>query len=95
MRPGLIVQADAPNRNANYPNTIVVAVSRSGRAVPSHVELQPTQENGLSARSFAKCEQLQTISKERVGSLIGRLDSEQMRKVSVALRRMMELSQPS
>jgi len=91
-RPGVVVQTDAANRNENYPNTIVVALSRSGRMVPSHVVIQPTPDNGLSALSYVKCEQVQTISKERLLGFIGRLTSEEMRQVAVALRRMMELS---
>jgi len=91
MRPALVVQADAPNRNENYPNTIVVTVSRSGRDIPSHVVLNPTQDNGLQAVSYAKCEQVLTISKERVGGKIGRVDSEAIGKVSKALKRMMDL----
>lgn len=89
-RPGLIVQTDAANRNENYPNTIVAAVSRSGRDVPSHVRVEPTPENGLRETSFVKCEQLQTISKERLADPIGRLTESEMHQVSVALRRMLE-----
>ncbi|HZT40774.1 MAG TPA: type II toxin-antitoxin system PemK/MazF family toxin [Chthonomonadaceae bacterium] len=33
-RPAVIVQTDAANLNSNYPNTIVVAVSKSGKPVP-------------------------------------------------------------
>ncbi len=91
MRPALVVQADAPNRNENYPNTIVVAVSRSGRDVPSHVPLQPTPENGLREASYAKCEQVQTISKERLCERIGHVGTAEMRQVAAALKRMMEL----
>ena len=91
VRPGLVVQADAPNRNENYPNTIVVAVSRAGRDVASHVVLEPTPDSGLKARSFAKCEQVQTVSKERVRERIGRVTTEQMARISIALKRMMEL----
>lgn len=91
LRPALVVQANAPNRNENYPNTIVVAVSRSGRDVPSHVLVEPAEENGLQAPSYVKCEQLQTISKERLSERIGRLTADDMREVSAALRRMMSL----
>lgn len=92
LRPGLVVQSDPPNKNPNYPNTIVVAVSRSGRDIPSHVPVLPTPENGLSAPSYVKCEQIQTISKERLGAFIGRLTEAQMQQVAVALQRMLRLS---
>ncbi len=92
LRPALVVQADAANRNENYPNTVVAAVSRSGRDVPSHVRLEPTPENGLRTTSDVKCEQLQTISKERLADPIGRLGPDDMRRVSAALKRMMDLT---
>jgi mRNA interferase MazF len=85
------VQRDTANRNARYPNTIVVAISTQGRAVSAHVPLDPTPTNGLSAPSFVKCEQLITISKERLGARLGQLDAEDMAKVSRALRMMLAL----
>src|SRR5579862_7740433 len=70
-RPALVVQNDPFNRNTRYPNTIVVAVSTRGRDVPVHVMLEPTVENGLRERSYVKCEQVMTISKDRLEERIG------------------------
>lgn len=67
-------------------------MSRSGRDIPSHVLVAPTPENGLSAAAYVKCEQIQTISKERLGAFIGRLTDSEMQPVSVALKRMLSLS---
>ncbi len=36
-RPALIIQNDAGNESARYPNTIVLAMSTKGRPVPFHV----------------------------------------------------------
>jgi mRNA interferase MazF len=90
-RPGLIVQRDTANRNANYSNVIVVAVSRSGRNVPFHVEVQPTPDNGLSSVSFIKCEQLQTAAKARLNRFVGRLSDEDMMAVDEALKIVLQL----
>lgn len=59
-RPAVVVQTNPANLNPRYPNTIVVAVSTSGREVPSHVKLEPSGANGLRKTSFARCEQLLT-----------------------------------
>ncbi len=91
IRPGLIVQRDTANRNTGYPNVIAVAVSRSGRNVPFHVEIQPTSDNGLSSVSYIKCEQLQTVSKDRLSQFIGRLSSEDMEAVNQALKITLQL----
>lgn len=90
-RPGLVVQTDTANRNVRYPNTMVVAVSRSGRDIPSHVFLLPSPESGLSEGSYAKCEQVQTISKERLEERIGRVAADELHRVSLALKRMLAL----
>lgn len=90
-RPSLVVQSDAPNGNPNYPNTIVVTVSSQGRQVPSHVLISATEESGLDHDSYAKCEQIMTISKERLEENIGRVTSDEMLQVDRALKRMLNL----
>jgi mRNA interferase MazF len=90
-RPALIVQRDAANTNDRYPNTIVAAISTKGRLVSAHVSLEPTPTNGLSAQSFVKCEQLFTISKERLGTRVGKLTPQQMSSVSRALQVVLDL----
>jgi mRNA interferase MazF len=85
VRPSLIVQRDAGNQSATYPNTIVAAISTSGR--PLHVRIRPSATNGLKADSYVKCEQLTTISKTRlVGEPWGRLSDAEMAQVDEALK---------
>ncbi len=91
-RPALVVQNDPFNRNARYPNTIVVAVSTHGRDVPVHVMLEPTVENGLRERSYVKCEQVMTISKDRLEERIGTVDAETLAQVDRALKRAVGVS---
>jgi mRNA interferase MazF len=90
-RPALVVQTDAANRNPRYPNTIVVTVSSTGRDVPFHVLLEVSAESGLSDQSFAKCEQLLTISKRRLDARLGRVTAEEMARVEEALRMVLDL----
>ena len=92
-RPAVIVQADAANLHSGYPNTIVVAVSRSGRSVPFHVRIPATVKNGLTSDpSYVKCEQVMTISKERLQQYLGDLEPEDLKRVSAALKKTMELT---
>lgn len=91
-RPALIVQNNAFNANANYPNTIVVTISKSGRDLPTHVKLPQTAENGLwEPLSYVKCEQLLTISKSRLIRKLGSITPEQLADVSRALKRLLSL----
>lgn len=85
-RPALIVQRDAGNAAATYPNTVVVAVSSQGRDLPFHVRIRPNPQNGLKGTSFVKCEQIFTVSKERLGARLGSLRPEEVRNVNDAIR---------
>lgn len=90
-RPAVVVQTDAANQNPRYPNTIVVTLSTKGRAVSTHVKIEPSQENGLSETSYAKCEQILTISKERLLRKWGSIASEESAQVAKAMRAALDL----
>ena len=91
LRPAVVIQTDAANRNPHYPNTIVLTVSTKGKAVPFHVPVNPSEGNGLQEKSFVKCEQILTVSKERLVRCVGCLDDERMEAVAVATRRVLEI----
>ena len=91
-RPAVIIQTDAGNTNPNYSNTIVAAITSTVARVPTHVDIQPSKENGLSRISCVKCEQLVTVSKDRLAGSIGKLDADDMGRVDVALKRAMALT---
>jgi len=91
IRPTLIIQTDAGNTNPNYPNTIVVAISTKGRPVPFHIRVEPSEENGLKSISYIKCEQILTISKERLVEKIGALEEEYRSKIEEALKLVLNL----
>lgn len=90
-RPALVVQTDAANRNPRYPNVIVAAVSTRGRDLPFHIRLEPSPENGLTEVSFVKCEQVFTVSKERLEGRLGRVSDEQLAAVGGALSMVLDL----
>jgi len=91
-RPAVIVQNDGFNANERYPLTIVIALSSKGRELPNIVPVPKSPENGLwEAVSYVKCEQIQTISKTRLDRRLGRLTDEEIRKVAIALKRVLSL----
>jgi mRNA-degrading endonuclease toxin of MazEF toxin-antitoxin module len=84
-RPALVVQTDLAN-HTGYANTIVAAVSTKGGPYPFHIAVKRSQQNGLKSDSFVKCEQLQTISKERlIGRPFGRISEEDQQRVNAGL----------
>ncbi len=90
-RPAVVIQTDAANRVRSYPNTIVAAVSRTGRPVPFHVRVDPDGMNGLKEVSYVKCEQILTVSRERLIERIGRLSDSHMEAVDDGLRSVLAL----
>jgi mRNA interferase MazF len=69
-RPAIVVSAD-PLNESRAGVVIVVPITTSRRDLPSHVELEPGS-SGLDEVSYAKCEDVKSISEER---LIARLGS--------------------
>jgi mRNA interferase MazF len=90
-RPALVIQTDSANSNPRYPNTIVATISTKGLPVPSHIEILPSPTNGLREVSYVKCEQLFTISKERLERLYGVVSGVDMLRVETGLRKMIVL----
>ena len=88
VRPALIIQSNAGNTNPNYGLTIVATVSTKGNPnVPTHIEIQPTSENGLREVSYVKAEQIMTIAKDRLQARLGKLSDADLRRVENALKR--------
>lgn len=91
IRPGLVIQNDLANQNNKYPNTIVIAVSTKGKPVSFHIEVKPSLFNGLTEVSYIKCEQVMTISKERLLNKIGILENEYKIQIDKALNKTLNI----
>ena len=91
IRPALVIQYDSGNNSPRYTNTIVVAVSSQAKPAPFHVEIKPDVGNGLATVSFVKCEQVITVSKDRLTEYIGRLSASDMEAVDDALKGVLDL----
>jgi mRNA interferase MazF len=81
LRPSLVIQNDMGSSNPNYGNVIVLAISTKSSDIPFHIEIKPNTENGLNEKSFVKCEQIMTISKDRLISKVGNIDRETLLKI--------------
>jgi mRNA interferase MazF len=88
-RPGLVVSAD-PLNEGPAGVVIVVPCTTTRRGLPSHVELEPG-ESGLDQISYAKCEDVKSISNERLMTRVGAAPLDVMFGVSRALRYLLDL----
>jgi mRNA interferase MazF len=91
LRPSLILQTDKGNLNENYPNTVVLAISSNGKDIPFHIKIISNEENKLKKTSYVKCEQILTISKERLVRKIGDISFYQLDKIEKAVKKVLEL----
>lgn len=86
-RPALIVSADAFN-NCPAELVMVLPVTSTDTRIPSHIRLDPP-DGGVKKKSFIKCDQIRTISKQRLIKKWGSVPKSIMRNVEQALRYLM------
>lgn len=84
-RPALILQNDLANRSS--PTVTVIPISSQvGRVYPFQVRI-PAGEGGLPRDSKALCEQIRTVSRQRLGQRLGELPPDRLRRIREALDR--------
>jgi mRNA interferase MazF len=90
-RPAIIVQTDAfPETHASV---IVYQVTSELTDAPDfRITIDPSNENGLRLRSQVMVDKPVTVRRERIGQAIGRLDTEDVRRLNAALAFVMGLA---
>ena len=84
-RPAVVVQNDLANRSS--PTVTVVPISsKVDRIFPFQVRV-PVGEGGLERESKVLCEQIRTVSRNRLLDRLGQLSSERLEQVRAALDR--------
>lgn len=82
-RPALVVQSDL---FAEHPSVTILPVTSELRDTPLfRVLIEPTETNGLRKSSQVMVDKVQTISREKLGEVFGRVSEEDMLAVSRAL----------
>lgn len=90
-RPVLILN-DQAWLDSRPPVVAVVPFTRTRRDWPTHVEVEPGA-SGLQATSYAKCEDLRSVSPLCLTRRFGRVDPPALASVERNLRRLLGLSQ--
>lgn len=88
-RPCAIVSADVFNRG-RHGLVVICPLTRTEYHSPLHIEV-PKGEGGLRARSFVLCEQIRTISSERLVSRVGGLRPGSLARIDEGLRVLLNL----
>jgi mRNA interferase MazF len=83
-RPAVIVQTDAfPESHASV--VVCQLTSDLVDAPDFRVTIEPSPENGLRLKSQVMADKPVAIRRERIGQKIGRLDSQDMARLGIAL----------
>lgn len=80
IRPAVIIQNDVGNI---YSPTVIVAflTTKNKKMMPTHVHTDATPRP-----SIAMCEQIATISKERLKNYVGHFSDREMKQINEALK---------
>ena len=79
-RPALIVQSDLFDA---HPSVTIMPVTSELRDTPLvRLDLAPSETNDLKRPSQVMIDKIHTVSRDRIGSVIGRLDDKQMVSVN-------------
>ncbi len=82
-RPGVIIQDDSFDATASI--TICAFTTDPTEAPLFRIPIEPSEKNGLRAKSRLMVDKLTTVSKERLGARVGRLDDEDMVRLNRAI----------
>lgn len=89
QRPGLIVSSDEWNRHASV--VTVLPLTRTKHDLPSRVEIEPDRRNGLTETSYARSEDIRSVSVRRLVHRIGVVDLAVMHSVARVIRVFLEV----
>lgn len=82
-RPALVIQSDLFEA---HPSVTILPVTGELRDTPLfRISVQPSASNGLSKHSQVMVDKPQLVAREKVGTVMGRLDDETMMAVNRAL----------
>lgn len=83
-RPAVVVSAD-PLNESRAGVVIVVPCTTTRRDLPSHVELDP-EACGLDKVSYAKCEDVKSVSERRLVARLGAVNDEALFAITRVLK---------
>jgi mRNA interferase MazF len=83
-RPAVIIQDDSFDATRSI--TICALTTTDLKTPRSRPRIEPTQENGLRAPSFLMGDKVATVPRSKLGTRIGAVAPEDMKRIDTALR---------
>lgn len=89
QRPALVISSDEWNRHAKV--LTVVPITRTKNDLPTRIEIEPDSSNGLRDTSYARCEDLRSVSAARLVHQMGKVDLVVLNAIGRVLRLFLEI----
>jgi mRNA interferase MazF len=89
QRPALVISSDQWSRHAS--TLTVVPLTRTKHGLPTRVAIEADQPNGLDETSYARCEDIRSVSERRLVHRLGEVDLATMVRVARTLRIFLEV----
>jgi mRNA interferase MazF len=88
-RPAVVISAD-PWNESPAGVVVVIPTTTTYRGLPKHVEIDP-DSSGLNEISYAKCEDVKSISEHRLIRRLGAIPDEVVHQIERVLRMLLDL----
>ncbi|MHB1538885.1 MAG: type II toxin-antitoxin system PemK/MazF family toxin [Solirubrobacteraceae bacterium] len=88
-RPAVVVSSD-PLNDSRAGVVVVVPITTTFRGLPSHVEID-LGSSGLDEISYAKCEDVKSVSEQRLIGRLGAVTEQTIFQISRVLRLLLDL----
>jgi mRNA interferase MazF len=88
-RPAVVVSSDLLN-DSRAGVVIVIPITTTYRGLPSHIEID-SGSSGLDEVSYAKCEDVKSVSEQRLVGRLGDVRDEAIFQIARALRFLLDL----
>jgi len=88
-RPGLVVSVDIFNHGPAG-LVVIVPITTKEKGIPFHVRINPP-EGGVSEKSFIKCEDIRSVSTERLSKCLGMVSPGILKGVEDRLKVLLDL----
>ena len=90
FRPGLVISVDTFNHGPAG-LVVIIPITTKEKGIPFHVAIN-APEAGVSKKSFIKCEDVRSISTERLSKCLGKVLSGTLKAVEDRLKILLDLS---
>ena len=88
-RPALVISSDHWNEHAS--TLTVLPLTRTQHGLPTRVEIEPSGINGLHEISYARCEDIRSVSDRRLMHRLGSVPFSDMHRIERVLRIFLEV----